>query len=733
MRFKYSKKIIAAAAIAFLLFSPVGIAFSPSGTFIVEKNTAQAACGPDEVAILLPNADGTSFSEGCQKKGASIANRISSDDFGCGVSTLFTNCMAAMVYYIGPGLAQYPAYFGAYFFSVIVSLSLNSAAYALSFLSDGWETVRDLANMAFIFILIYLAITIMLRADTSGTIRTLASVVVIAMLVNFSFFFTRVAIDAGNILAVQFYNEIKAPANSAFGNGTKDLSASILQAVNFHSLIGSSMFEKAKVATGGSMSALIVTTVIYLSVAAMLWMLFFAFLQVGIKFLLRIVGLWFVLIASPLAFVAKTMSQTEKFFDKWLHYLINFSFYPAIFLFLYLIMTRAVTGILQGNGGGGLLDAVFASSSGLGNASTAAGATTNYTQVAAVIANVGVRMGFVIAMLYVALKAADWLVAEGTGAAQKATGWLTGKSLATIGFASRNSIGSAGSLIANNTRLANSKNVFASALWRGGRLASRSSFDARNVAVVNKGVDLITRQNIQKTGTGINMGVGGGQGGIAAKDREIDSKREAIQKERDTLKKERAATIRDAANKDAIKRIEEDAKQGRTSSQADIDRIKNLGKREQTALEAEQVIKIAHLLNEGQLKTEMDNENRTDEEKDKIKTIAEPIIKSQKVVAEELRKAAAALRTVSIPGVRAKTQRGADISLADIATMRREVDAQQIGLRTAIASNPRTDNTERQKDLDHLHNTLNSLGELEKQIRKIPAIGTLPAQVHKVT
>ena len=115
-----------------------------------------------------------------------------------------------VVYYVGPGLATPFAWVGAAFFSIVVQLSLTSSAYALDFLAQGWTVVRDLANMTFIFILIFIALTIMFRAGTPGTIKTLATVVVVALLVNFSFFFTRVVIDAGNLLAVQFYNAIEA-------------------------------------------------------------------------------------------------------------------------------------------------------------------------------------------------------------------------------------------------------------------------------------------------------------------------------------------------------------------------------------------------------------------------------------------------------------------------------------------------------------------------------------------
>lgn len=576
MRFNVAKKLVVLGALGFLLLTPVAHA-----------QNVTPGLGD---AITAQNPDATSAQITNSVKNLGQISPVNTGDFGCDVTTLVSNCIAAMVYYIGPGLAQYPAYFGAYFFSQVVSFSLNSAAYALDFLSEGWQTVRDLANMAFIFILIYLAITIMLKADYSGTPRTLASVVVIALLVNFSFFFTRVAIDAGNILAVQFYNAIPASPGTSFANGTKDLSSTILNAVQFQTLFGSQTFEKAKAATNGTASALLVTTVIYLSVAAMLWMLFFVFMQVGIKFLLRIVGLWFVLIASPLAFVAKTMEKTEKFFDQWFHYLVNFSFYPAIFLFLFLIMNKAMVGLLSREGGGGLTDALFGA--------TAAGAAENpYTTMAAVIGNVGIRLGFVMAMMYVALKAADWLITEGSGIAQKVTSKISGATLGTTkwvagraaGYGFSYGVGGLASVITRQTKQNPPKT----------RLGQY--------------IDFTLRKKVLEPIAGTSLG---GAGSYSS----IESTRKERKTDWDTNKR---AAERGQLVKDVGATIEANLKANRAAnhgvSDQDKDRIQNLNKKELEEMKGDDVKKVVALFSEDQMKKIADMEKLTDKEKEEMR------------------------------------------------------------------------------------------------------------------
>src|SRR5665213_2622696 len=87
----------------------------------------------------------------------------------CSFTSGWSICITNVVYVFTVGIGSGFAYVAAYFFDLAVNLSLNGPAYALTFVSTGWTTARDLANMAFLFILIYIAFTIMLEAETSGT------------------------------------------------------------------------------------------------------------------------------------------------------------------------------------------------------------------------------------------------------------------------------------------------------------------------------------------------------------------------------------------------------------------------------------------------------------------------------------------------------------------------------------------------------------------------------------
>ncbi|MDD4989185.1 MAG: hypothetical protein PHV42_02040 [Candidatus Pacebacteria bacterium] len=77
-----------------------------------------------------------------------------------------------------------------------------------------WGIVRDIGNAFFIFILLYLSIATILDLGVE-TKRQVVRVITMALLINFSLFFTNVMIDASNIVATGFYNATIQTANDA--------------------------------------------------------------------------------------------------------------------------------------------------------------------------------------------------------------------------------------------------------------------------------------------------------------------------------------------------------------------------------------------------------------------------------------------------------------------------------------------------------------------------------------
>ncbi len=449
---KYLLKIIPTVLLTVLLVglgAPLAQAQAgPTQSGATLDTVAPAQQGPTQSGATVD----TTLANPSSLTGGNI-NQAGGDDIGCSYSTVTGGngvtpgmgvaiCVSNLVYYTMVGLGSWAANIAAYLFDYSVYITLNSAAYALDFIAIGWGIARDVVNMAFLFILVYIGFKIILAAETAGTIRLLVGVVVVALLVNFSFLMTRFVIDAGNILAVQFYNTIAATApainnqGATAGNATtlnnpsaqntiggipvKDITSSIMSALNPQALIGSTGAGvgsfKSFVAnpTNSAMYYLIVSSVIFILTGFALWMLAMTFVFVSVKFIMRVVGLWGIIILAPVAFVAAIFRGSKegwgKWFDLWLGYLIKFSFYPAVFLFMFYIQTRFMIEMNTAQLFNNVLNATDA-------------ANASWTQIVSAAANVSVRLGFILATLYLTLHVADWTVKEFS----QATGWLRGK------------------------------------------------------------------------------------------------------------------------------------------------------------------------------------------------------------------------------------------------------------------------------------------------------------------
>lgn len=587
----------------------------------------------------------------------------------CTISDI-ANCLANIVYVFTVGLGSGMAYVGGFVFDMTVSLSLNSAAYALDFLSAGWTTARDLANMGFILILVYIAFIIMFQAENRGTMQMLAWVIFIALIINFSFFLTRVVIDAGNILAVQFYNAIDAPtmagtfgatnantgalANTATGiatrlgpNGvfenTKDLTAGIMQALNIQELFNDKGFQSFAKESGFG-TKFIILSFLYIAVGACYFILAAMFLAIGIKFLVRIVVLWFLIIAAPLAFIARALPSSTtsgpSWYNQWQSELVKHAFYPAVFLFIFLFINAVMVG-LRGPTGilGGLATDLNSLSS---NADLG-----SFVIIASAVANVGIRLGFIIAMLYIALKASEKVGVWGAGVAQRATSFAFGQTgrlaSAPVGWMGRNTFGRAGNALATtkafSTKSAAAPSFFGRGVWRDvdrgaksiGSKLGKGSYDPRNAP----GASILKTGAEKITGGGVSAGTPVAGGFIAQV--------KARDEERKTKEKEEKQKAREEKNQKAIEELAEnsakhdalEAKEKAGSLTAveqthktalkhrigQIEtKINTLNKSEIGAFKSADIQKVLKHLNKEAIKKIDESEKYTEDEKEKIRT-----------------------------------------------------------------------------------------------------------------
>ena len=304
---------------------------------------------------------------------AAFDNEVS--QYGCGVfgsDTLLPGCLVQAAYYLLYVFPSLVLALAAYFFNILIGVTVNSAFLHSPFITEAWGVVRDLSNVFFILILLYIAIQIILDMGGHDAKKMIAKVLIIALLINFSMFFTQVIIDSSNILALIFYNKLKTTnTNYPSPMGDKDISGGLVSAFNPTGALSQPFFDEIKEkplafpwqsAPGpnekkvplGMLFGIIVTTGAIFLFAA------YALFMSGMFFLGRLIELFVLIIFSPFAFMSSTVPLLSGAsyigWDAWFKRLLTVSFMAPIFMFfLYfifmLVRAKMYEGILnQGNG-----------------------------------------------------------------------------------------------------------------------------------------------------------------------------------------------------------------------------------------------------------------------------------------------------------------------------------------------------------------------------------------------
>lgn len=302
--------------------------------------------------------------------GASVVENDSNwltADLNCGIrvfnwqskNTSLLDCIPLALYKFVYVPSAAILYFAGSMMDVFFGWTISSSIYRDStFVVDGWRIVRDLCNICFILALVFAAVQAILQMG--GSIRrTVVSVIIIGLLINFSLFFSRVVIDAGNALARVFYNQITISGVSSGVAITssdiefKPLSQAIMDGMNIQKVVSSDVLGAVKNAGWSSYSdeaavTIIVIVGIFLNVTAA-W----AFFLISWTFVGRIVGLWLAMIVSPIPFISRVMPRMGTLIGNnsmgaWFSNLLTLSFMAPIFIFLmYLLILMLESGFLS--------------------------------------------------------------------------------------------------------------------------------------------------------------------------------------------------------------------------------------------------------------------------------------------------------------------------------------------------------------------------------------------------
>lgn len=363
-----------------------------------------------------------------------------------------------------------------------------------------WASLRDIANMLFIFVLLYVAFKSIFDLDFGSVSKSIRNIIIVALLINFSLFFSKVVIDASNIVSIGFYNSIvTANTRSVQGEGAvvgnQTISTGYMRLLGLTKWFDSKILEKTKMTDAKQILAYGILTFIFMMVVTVVLLI------ATIMLLARFVMLIFIMILSPLALIAIIVPGMRGYFDKWFHALIDQSFFAPVFLALTWVVFKIAStpGFIVG--GTTIIASQGASYTDLMSEAPSGG-------VLALVLNYALIIGFTIASLVISKQ-----MASRTAGFTAISGGIGAGAIGGAAILGRQTIGRGAKMLAESSKLRDAASAgkwysgaARAGLWTADKGAS-GSFDLRATDTLKKVPGLGKELDL--------LGKAGGKGGFA--------------------------------------------------------------------------------------------------------------------------------------------------------------------------------------------------------------------------
>ena len=307
-----------------------------------------------------------------------------------------------------------------------------------------WQIIRDISSLFLIFMILWAAIKMILNMEDANYGDLIKNIVIMGVLINFSFFIARIGIDLSNIVSLQFYNAI-APTNTAAT--TYSATSGGLSDIFMNSFRIQSWYDGSGALTSPNSAGQVVAStlsrpikIILFGVGGTIVMLMasLSFLAAAGACLWRLVILIFLLGFSPIWIAAMAIPKLKEASDEWMtQYKTQLLFLP-VYLGVMYVAIRILTESKI-------------------NDISAAGSSVELSQ----FVNLFVSFAIVIFMInlpfVVALKIAGsgmgWTTTMLSGFNKKLTGWAKGAATGTGNWVGRNTVGRTAYLAGNSQML----------------------------------------------------------------------------------------------------------------------------------------------------------------------------------------------------------------------------------------------------------------------------------------
>lgn len=210
-------------------------------------------------------------------------------------------------------------------FGWIVKPENQTAISGQPIIYNTWMMVRDLLNVAFIMALLFSAFATIFQVEKYSYKKLLLNLILMALLVNFSFPIARFIIDLSNVLMYSLINRMTLVGPA----GTSDATAT-MGALAFGSQFAQMLNVKNNDAT------YLISAIIFGFILAI------TLLAIAVMFVIRMVALAILIIFSPIAFVAAIIPDTSSYSSKWWSQLFKYCFFGPIMIFMLYISSALI-------------------------------------------------------------------------------------------------------------------------------------------------------------------------------------------------------------------------------------------------------------------------------------------------------------------------------------------------------------------------------------------------------
>lgn len=329
-----------------------------------------------------------------------------------------------------------------YVLDLVVNYSIvnfaNFVSGSGSIVGFGWTVVRDLSNMVFIFLILWIAISTILGLG-HGTMKSVLRIVIAAILINFSLFITKAVIDSSNILALHFFNLL-----TGGGSAGGSLSAVFMEGMKVQTFFNSGILAPGSLDLGNMSRSGIEIKFVMMFVLGSIAMLVssWIFLSAAVMFLIRMISLLLLMILSPLAFIAWVVPGFAGMTKNWWHKLFSQAFFAPVFMLIVYIVGKAIqsgalNAISQVNPGDSCPQTAGNDFSSMITSFTTSQCTPDVTVVGVVLnfaLVIGLLIGALIASQKMGAAGASTMIHWGNHIRGNAQGWLGTR---TVGAAAR--------------------------------------------------------------------------------------------------------------------------------------------------------------------------------------------------------------------------------------------------------------------------------------------------------